>query len=233
MKKILVIDDEPDIGDLLQISLRQVGEFGLTTARDGLTGVRKACEESPDLIVLDLGLPGMSGFKLCEMLSADRATKAIPILILSAMVNEIDRVRGFELGAVDYVTKPFNPREVALRINAIVRSGPSEVAEMELANRNIRVNVSRHCVAVNGRAVDLTAIEFKLLTYLMKTAGRVQPRDRLLNEVWTYHSMLSTRTVDIHVVRLRRKLGKAAPAIETVYGYGYRFTGDRTLEVKR
>ncbi len=223
MKKILVIDPDSTVGDTLAVHLREHG-FSVTRAPDGKTGVQKALEESPRLIVLEVVLPDMSGFDLCKILNSSTATKSTPVIFLSAKANEVDRILGFELGAVDYVTKPFSPRELLLRIKAIVQHDYGYKAEQQLLSREILLNQTQHQVAVNGKQVTLTAVEFRLLSHLMKTRGRVQHRDRLLNEVWDYSSnMLQTRTVDNHVLRLRRKLGKAAHSIETVRGYGYRF----------
>lgn len=223
MKKVLVIDSDPTVSDELAIHLREHG-LSVIAAADGKSGVRKALEESPRLIVLEVVLPDMSGFDLCKILNSNPVTKTTPIIFLSAKANEVDRILGFELGAVDYVTKPFSAREVLLRVRAIVRHDHGYKAEQQLMSREILLNQTQHQVAVNGKQVTLTAVEFRLLSYLMKTRGRVQDRDRLLNEVWDYSSnMLQTRTVDNHVLRLRKKLGKAGSSIETVRGYGYRF----------
>lgn len=222
MRQILVIDDEPDIADLLRINLRARGQFNVSSALDGTIGLEKAREEVPALIVLDLMLPGISGFEVCRILKADPATEPIPIVVLSARAEMADRIRGFELGAADYVTKPFSPREVALRIGAIAVDYEGAVAQEELIVGEISVNPTRHDVCVGGKPVRLTVVEFKLLTYLIQTRGRVQSRDQLLNKVWNYSSSMTTRTVDAHVVRLRKKLGRPGDIIETVRSYGYR-----------
>jgi two-component system phosphate regulon response regulator PhoB len=220
--RILIIEDEPDVIDLLTLHLRKAG-FALSTATDGATGLRKAREETPALIILDLLLPKMPGLEICKVLKTDIATRQIPILMLTAKAEEIDRIVGLEFGADDYVTKPFSPRELVLRVNAILRRGKGEAAEeKKLSIGPITLDPSRHHVAVAGRSVRLTSVEFKLLSMLMQRQGRVQARDRLLNEVWGYESVIDTRTVDTHVRRLRKKLGKAAAAIETVRGFGYR-----------
>jgi DNA-binding response OmpR family regulator len=221
-KKILIIEDEPDVIDLLTLQLRKSGEFSVATATDGSTGVRKAREESPALIILDLMLPKMPGLEVCKILKSDPATRDIPIIMLTAKAEEIDRIVGLEFGADDYVTKPFSPREILLRIKAIIRRRTGEPAEEKLRSGLITVDPSRHHVAVAGKPIRLTSVEFKLLTMLLRRPGRVQTRDRLLNEVWGYESVIDTRTVDTHVRRLREKLGKAADAIETVRGFGYR-----------
>jgi two-component system phosphate regulon response regulator PhoB len=221
-KRILIIEDEPDVVDLLTLQLRKAGEFSISTAADGAAGLRKAREEAPVLIILDLMLPKMPGLDVCKNLKTDPATRHIPIIMLTAKAEEIDRIVGLEFGADDYVTKPFSPREIVLRIKAIMRRGTEDAGEETLTAGLITVDPARHHVAVDGKPIRLTSVEFKLLTMLMKRPGRVQGRDRLLNEVWGYESVIDTRTVDTHVRRLREKLGKAADAIETVRGFGYR-----------
>jgi DNA-binding response OmpR family regulator len=220
--RILIIDDEQDVIDLLTLHLRKAG-FALSTAIDGAAGLRMAREESPALIVLDLMLPKMPGLEICRALKTDPATRHIPVLMLTAKAEEIDRIVGLEFGADDYVTKPFSPRELVLRVNAILRRGKGNaVEEKKLSIGAITLDPARHQVDVGGKPVRLTSVEFKLLSMLMRRQGRVQERDRLLNEVWGYESAIDTRTVDTHVRRLRKKLGKAADAIETVRGFGYR-----------
>src|SRR5205814_1347536 len=218
---ILIIDDEQDVIDLLTLHLRKAG-YALSTATDGATGLRMAREEAPALIILDLMLPKMPGLEICKVLKTDAATRGIPVLMLTAKAEEIDRIVGLEFGADDYVTKPFSPRELVLRVNAILRRGKSEAAEEKLSIGQITLDPGRHQVSVAGRSVRLTSVEYKLLSMLMRRQGRVQERDRLLNEVWGYESLIDTRTVDTHVRRLRKKLGKASGAIETVRGFGYR-----------
>ncbi|MGZ4984129.1 MAG: response regulator, partial [Chthoniobacterales bacterium] len=214
--RILIIEDEPDVVDMLALNLRKAENFTVSTATDGATGLRKAREELPALIILDLMLPKMSGLEVCKVLKSDVATKHIPIIMLTAKAEEIDRIIGLEFGADDYVTKPFSPREIVLRVKAILRRGKGDVVEEPLSVGPITLDPARHHVAVNGKSVRLTSVEFKLLSMLMLRRGRVQARDRLLNEVWGYESLIDTRTVDTHVRRLRKKLGKAADAIETV-----------------
>jgi DNA-binding response OmpR family regulator len=221
-KKILIIEDESDVVDMLALQLRKAGGFTITNAEDGAKGLKKARTESPALIVLDLMLPRMSGLEVCKILKTDAATGNIPIIMLTAKAEEIDRIVGLEFGADDYVTKPFSPREVLLRIKAILRRGEQEAAEQNLRRGQITLDAARHEVLVAGKPVRLTAVEFKLLSMLMRRPGRVQARDRLLNEVWGYEAAIDTRTVDTHVRRLREKLGKAASGIETVRGFGYR-----------
>ena len=220
--KILIIDDEQDVIDLLSLHLRKAG-YALSAATDGATGLRMAREETPALIILDLMLPKMPGLEVCKVLKTDAATSAIPVLMLTAKAEEIDRIVGLEFGADDYVTKPFSPRELVLRVNAILRRGKGEAIEDKtLSVGPITVDPARHHVSVAGKPVQLTSVEFKLLSMLMRRHGRVQERGRLLYEVWGYESAIDTRTVDTHVRRLRKKLGKAANTIETVRGFGYR-----------
>jgi len=218
-RKILIVEDESDVADLLEMGLRKAG-FKTTTAGDGAAGLQKARDNRPDFIILDLMLPKMSGLEVCRILKGDTATAHIPILMLTAKAEEIDRIVGLEFGADDYVTKPFSPREVTLRIRAILRRG--EKQEEMLQAGPISIDPGRHHVRVNGKRVHLTSLEFKLLRTLIQRRGRVQDRDKLLNEVWGYESVIDTRTVDTHVRRLREKLGKAGNAIETVRGFGYR-----------
>ena len=221
-KRILIVEDENDVVDLLTLNLRKAGGFLISKASDGATGLTKARAEKPDLIILDLMLPKMPGLEVCKILKSEAATRHIPILMLTARAEEIDRVVGLECGADDYVTKPFSPREIVLRIKAILRRGATEEADDRLSAGPITIDPGRHEVLVNGKRVKLTSLEFKLLRTLMQRRGRVQERDRLLNEVWGYESVIDTRTVDTHVRRLREKLGKAGEVVETVRGFGYR-----------
>ena len=220
--RILIIEDEQDVVDMLTLALSKAGGFSVTTAADGASGLRQARAEPPALIILDLMLPKMPGLEVCKVLKGETATRHIPIIMLTAKAEEIDRIVGLEVGADDYVTKPFSPREIVLRMKAILRRGKGEVVEEKLTVGPITVDPARHHVTVGGKTVRLTSVEFKLLSMLMLRRGRVQARDRLLNEVWGYESLIDTRTVDTHVRRLRKKLGKAADAIETVRGFGYR-----------
>ena len=221
---ILVVDDEQDVLDLVVFNLRKSG-FKVITARDGHAALQKAREESPALIVLDLMLPGVEGTDVCRQLKADPKTAPIPVIMLTAKAEEVDRIVGLELGADDYLTKPFSPRELVLRVKTILRRVKGETAPAEVLKRgDLVVDIARHQAAVKGQPVDLTATEFKLLVTLMERRGRVQTRDRLLADVWGYEGDMDTRTVDTHVRRLREKLGKTADQIETVRGVGYRFT---------
>jgi len=222
-KRILIVEDEKDVVDLLTLNLRKAGGFTISIANDGAAGLAKAREEKPDIIILDLMLPKMPGLEVCKILKSELATRHIPILMLTARAEEIDRIVGLEFGADDYVTKPFSPREVILRIKAILRRGAADKTEEPMTAGSITIDPARHKVSVGKNDVDLTSIEFRLLRMLMQRRGRVQERDRLLNEVWGYESVIDTRTVDTHIRRLREKLGKAGDQIETVRGFGYRF----------
>ena len=221
-KRILIVEDEKDVIDLLILNFRKAGGFAVSTATDGANGLAKARSDKPDVIILDLMLPKMSGLEVCKLLKSDQATRHIPILMLTARAEEVDRIVGLEFGADDYVTKPFSPREVILRIKAILRRATAEETDDRLSAGPITIDPSRHEVLVGGKPIELTSLEFKLLRTLMQRRGRVQERDRLLNEVWGYESVIDTRTVDTHVRRLREKLGKAGDIVETVRGFGYR-----------
>jgi phosphate regulon transcriptional regulator PhoB len=220
-KQILVVDDESDVIDMLMLNLSKAG-FVVNSATDGADGLAKARQQRPALIVLDLMMPQMSGIEVCKLLKADPITQTIPIIMLTAKSEEIDRVLGLELGADDYVTKPFSPRELVLRINAVLRRGRPIAEAQKLNVGAITVDPERYHVTIAGKAVRLTAVEFKLLTMLMQRPGRVHARNRLLSDVWGYESEIDTRTVDTHVRRLRDKLGKASHLVETVRGFGYR-----------
>lgn len=221
---ILVVDDERDIAEVLRHVLAQEG-FRVTTAPDGRSALDAARRDRPDLIILDLMLPEVPGLEVLKMLRSGEGTRSIPVLLLTARREEVDRVLGFELGADDYVTKPFSPREVVLRVRAhlkrlaAARSGP-ETGKLETGP--IVVDLETHEVRVEGEQVHLTITEFRLLADLVNARGRVRTREALLSEVWGYDSEVLSRTVDTHVRRLRGKLGPAADWLETVRGVGYR-----------
>ena len=222
--KIMIVDDEPDVIDMLVINLRAAG-FQVITVEDGAAALTKARNESPSLIILDLMLPRMPGLEICKVLKSDVATRHIPVIMLTAKAEEVDKIVGLELGADDYVTKPFSPRELILRINRSLRRGKDKVAGVEkMTIGDLTLDHTRHEVLVKGAPVELTATEFRLLALLMERRGRVQGRDSLLNDVWGYESVIDTRTVDTHVRRLREKLGPLAMYIETIRGVGYRIS---------
>ncbi len=220
---ILVVDDEPDIVEIIQYNLEKSG-FDVIVAADGPAALEKARDETPDLIVLDLMLPGLEGTDVCRILKQDERTRSIPILMLTAKSEEIDRIIGLELGADDYVVKPFSPREIALRIRNILRRRSAPETPGPVRAGPLVIDVEGHHVSVSGSTVSLTATEFKLLAILFQRRGRVQTREELLDVVWGYDYMGYGRTVDAHIKRLREKLGDAAGMVETVRGVGYRFT---------
>ncbi len=223
-KRILVAEDEPDVLSLISTNLQSAG-YNVTKAENGLVALNQAKATLPTLIVLDLMLPELSGLEVCKLLKKDPQTSQIPIIMLTAKAEEVDRIVGLELGADDYMTKPFSPRELVLRVKSVIRraAGSAEPNEY-LTLGDIRIDRSRYEVMVNNKRIEFTATEFKLLTMLIERRGRVQSRDTLLNEVWGYESAIDTRTVDTHIRRLREKLGKAADCIETIRGFGYRIT---------
>lgn len=227
-EKILIVEDETDVADLLAYHLRQAG-FSAEIAHNGRQALQSIKNQSPTLIVLDLMLPEISGLDLCRLIRSDPQSSQVPVVILSAKSEEIDRVLGFELGADDYVVKPFSPREFVLRIKAILRRRPANKNSDNdcLRAGDLTLDRSRHEVKVADRLVECTATEFKLLAILMERQGRVQGRDRLLSDVWGYDSLIDTRTVDTHMRRLRDKLGPYGHWIETVRGFGYRFSAPR------
>ncbi len=223
MAKILVIEDERDLQKILTYNLRHAGHE-VYAALDGREGLRLARDEQPALVLLDLMLPDIPGTEVCKKLKNNPRTKDVPVLMLTAKGEEIDRVLGFELGADDYVVKPFSVRELLLRIDAILRrkrapSEPDESFEFGV----LRVDRGAHRVFVGGEEVMLTALEFKLLVTLHDRRNRVQDRAVLLDDVWGIEAAITTRTVDTHIKRLREKLGAAGEYIETVRGVGYRF----------
>ena len=220
-EKILIVEDEPDVADLLAHHLKAAG-FIVEIASNGRTALAALKNQPPTLVVLDLMLPEISGLDLCRILKSDPRTNKIAIVMLSAKIEEIDRVLGFELGADDYVVKPFSPREFVLRIRAILRRRLQGEEQELLRVGELVLDRSRHEVKAGDRTVECTATEFRLLTILMERQGRVQARDRLLSDVWGYDSIIDTRTVDTHMRRLRDKLGVFGKYIETVRGFGYR-----------
>jgi two-component system phosphate regulon response regulator PhoB len=221
--RILIVDDEPDVVQLVAYNL-SAADYEVLSASDGADALKKARAMTPNLIILDLMLPEMDGLEVCKLLRRDQTTAGIPIIMLTAKAAEMDRVLGLELGADDYVTKPFSPRELVLRVKRLLRTGstPAEQGD-RIQVADLTVDILRHETLVKGKAVDLTATEFKLLTTLAQRRGRVQTREKLLQEVWGYDNVIDTRTVDTHMRRLREKLGPASRHLDTVRGVGYRF----------
>ena len=226
--KVLVVEDEPDIQEVVSYNLRQSG-FEVATADDGETALERIEQEDPDLVILDLMLPGVDGLEVCRMLKQNEAAKEIPVLMLTARSEEVDRIVGLELGADDYVVKPFSPRELVLRVRAILRrsragrEAPSVEGGAALEAGPLRIDPQEYRANLRGEPLELTATEFKLLRTLVERRGRVQSREELLNTVWEYEHAGYARTVDTHVRRLREKLGADASLVETVRGVGYRF----------
>jgi two-component system phosphate regulon response regulator PhoB len=219
---VLVVDDERDLVSLLDFNLRQAG-METSLAYSGEQALQEARRRVPDLVLLDLMLPDQSGTDVCRQLKSDPRTRAVPVVMLTARGEELDRVVGFELGADDYVVKPFSVRELILRVKAVLRRARQSGAESPRAELGpVRLDADAHRCYIDGQEIELTPLEFKLLATLMSRAGRVQSRERLLSDVWEMSSELETRTVDTHVKRLREKLGAARDLLETVRGVGYR-----------
>jgi len=220
-QRILLVEDEPDIAEVLRFNLEKA-DFDVDVERRGDEALEAVRRQPPDLIVLDLMLPGLDGLEITRALKRDPATARIPLVMLTAKGEEVDRIVGLELGADDYIPKPFSPREVVLRIKAVLRRRGGGGVDEGLESGGIRLDPSAHRVQVRGVDVTLTATEFRLLRVLMERQGRVQTRSRLLTDVWGYSEDVDSRTVDTHVRRLRRKLGAEADRVETVIGVGYR-----------
>ena len=224
---VLIVEDEPDIRNLLVHHLTREG-FRCRTAASGPEALARVRSAAPDLVVLDLMLPEVNGLEVCRRLRSDAATAAIPIIMLTAKTDEVDRIVGLEMGADDYVAKPFSPKELVARVRAVLRrTRPGEAAQ-SLAVGAVSLDVARHLVTVGGRPVELTPKEFDLLHALLDAAGRVLSREHLLNRVWGYARAdeIESRTVDVHIRRLRAKLGAEERRIATIKGVGYRFETD-------
>lgn len=219
---IHIVEDEADIRELLKFNLQREG-YATLESGDGRQGLELARTQKPDLILLDVMLPGMDGFQVCRELERDPSTSCIPIILLTARGEEVDRIVGLELGADDYVVKPFSVRELLLRIRAILRRQSAATQTPRLSRHQVDMDPAAHRVSVQNLPVDLTATEFRLLEDLLRHAGTVRTREQLLNGVWGYQFDGYARTVDTHVRRLRAKLGPAADLVETVRGVGYRF----------
>jgi two-component system phosphate regulon response regulator PhoB len=226
-KKVLVADDEPDVNEILEYTFRKAG-FAVRSTSNPLQVVSLARDFRPDAIILDVMMPELNGFQLLRMLRADSLLKNTPVLLLTARVENTDRIRGFELGADDYVPKPFDVRELLLRVQALLKrvSGAAAPPSGAVLNAGeIILDIERHTVSADGADVELTATEFNLLRLLIERKGRVQSRERLLGDVWGYSTDIETRTVDTHIRRLREKLGSAADIVETIRGVGYKIEG--------
>lgn len=223
-QKILVVDDEPDVTELLDYKLRQDG-YTVAVINDPLMIMGTARSFQPDLVILDIMMPDLNGIQICRMLRADPIMKAVPVIFLTARGEADDRIKGFETGADDYISKPFDTRELLLRIKALFKrlSQKSDDALVkEIVIGKVVIDIEKHRLTVDANDIDLTATEFKLLRLLMERKGRVQSRENLLVNVWNYEADIETRTVDTHIRRLREKLENHAAIIETVRGVGYR-----------
>ena len=222
---ILIVEDEPDIRKNLKYNISREG-FDVITAGSLSESEEIVNSNSISLILLDLMLPDGSGLDLCKKFKSNSKTESIPIIILTAKDDEVDRVVGFELGADDYVTKPFSVRELILRIKAILKRGQTkkEVVEVERQFGDLSMDIESHEVYVNNDEINLTALEFRLLRHLVDRRGRVQSRDQLLSDVWGYSAEITTRTVDTHIKRLREKLGPMGKYVQTIRGVGYKFS---------
>jgi len=223
--RILVIEDEQDLAELLEYNLKADGHEP-DIARTGAAGVARVKASKPDLVLLDLMLPDVSGSEVCRMIRELEGGKRLPIIMVTARGEETDRVRGLELGADDYVVKPFSVKELLLRVKAVLRRGTEESGKQPSDGvrtaGDIRLDPVRHEVTVKGAPVALTALEFRLLKTFLERPGRVQTRETLLSDVWGIEADITTRTVDTHVKRLREKLGPAGDVIETIRGVGYK-----------
>jgi phosphate regulon transcriptional regulator PhoB len=223
MKQIYIVEDEKDIVDLLQYNLEKEG-YRVLSSLDGSEAIKRIPEKTPDLILLDLMLPGTDGLTVCRTLKNDPKTAHIPVVMLTAKGEESDKVVGLELGADDYITKPFSVKEVMARVKAVLRRFEKAGEGSPVQKfRDLTLDRARHQVTLKGKAVELTAKEFEMLDYFLTHPGRVLTRDVLLNNVWGYDYFGTTRTVDVHVRRLREKLGPYADFLQTVKGYGYQF----------
>jgi Response regulators consisting of a CheY-like receiver domain and a winged-helix DNA-binding domain len=218
---VLIIEDEKDLAELISFNLEREG-YKTMTACDGIEGLEAVERVMPDLVLLDLMLPGMFGTDVCKAIKKSEITAHIPVVMLTAKGEEIDKVVGFEVGADDYVVKPFSTRELMLRIKAVLRRNAAEPATNIINVGGVRIDTERHLVSVNDREISFTTTEYKLLYTLVIRFGRVQSRDVLLRDVWGYNFVEDTRTVDTHITRLRTKMGKAGDMIKTVRGFGYK-----------
>ena len=226
-KHVLVVEDEPDTAELIELHLKNDG-YRVTVAGDGDQALKKVHKHMPDLVILDLMIPEITGVEVCKFIRKDPATESIPIIMCTAKTGEIDKILGLELGADDYVTKPFSPRELLLRVkNLIKRSDSSNVkADERLVIGEIVIDKNTHEVKVDGQTIDLTATEYKLLILFTEKIGRVLSREVLLRDIWGYKNDIETRTVDMHVQRLRKKLLSSENSIVTARGFGYKFIAE-------
>jgi two-component system phosphate regulon response regulator PhoB len=232
--RVLVVDDEPDITALVAYHLAKAG-YRVSTAANGADALRAAREERPDIVILDLMLPGLSGYEVLQELRRREETRDVGVILLTARREETDRIKGLSLGADDYLTKPFSPQELALRVAAVLRrlAAPAVSSGSTLTAGTITIDRAAHRAMLEGQELPLTTTEYKLLLTLLERRGRVQTRPQLLETVWEAQPDIQTRTVDMHIQRLRTKLGDEGKMIETVRGFGYRFRGsDRGVKTR-
>jgi DNA-binding response OmpR family regulator len=230
--RILIVEDEPDIAGLMKHALERGGDMGVEIVGTGAAALKSVLEEPPGLVLLDLNLPFIDGLEVCRLLRGRASSAAIPIIMVTARTSEPERVAGLELGADDYVTKPFSLRELVARVRAVLRRPPHIAAQQRLGYQRgaLAIDFDAVSVRVSGANIRLTKREFELLRFLVENRNRVLSRDRLLERVWGFDRQVETRSVDVHVGRLRSKLGHAGRQIETVIGMGYRFVEEPTLE---
>ena len=231
-KRIFILDDEPDVTELVSYKLKREG-YEVCVCNDPLEVMGVARDFNPDMFILDIMMPELDGFTVCRMIRADKQLSQVPVIFLTARGEVEDRIKGLEIGADDYVRKPFDTKELILRIHLILKRPGNTVRrdEEELEVGDIKVNCERHEVRIKDRPVEMTATEFRLLKLLMQRAGKVQTRENLLVNVWNYDTDTETRTIDTHIRRLREKLGESAGAIETVRGVGYRINTPKNWKV--
>ncbi len=230
-KKILVVDDEKDIVDILKYNLERENEFEVITASNGKEAL-EAAQSLPDLILLDIMMPELNGFEVCKRLKNDKLTSGIPVIFLTAKENEIDEILGLEIGADDYINKPISPRKVLARIKSVIRRFSKEIEKSQKLEENVRfrnleIDSSSHSVKINEKEIFFPKKEFQLLHFLISNRGRVYSREILLNQLWGENIYVVDRTVDVHVAKVREKLGEYSDYIETIKGLGYRFRDNK------
>lgn len=226
MRHVLIIDDEKDIVESVEYNLAKEG-YKISKAYDGINGLEAVHKKLPDLVILDLMLPGMSGIEICKAMKADQKTASIPVIMLTAKGEETDKIVGLEVGADDYMTKPFSIRELTARIKTILkRYGKKNETVTALKFQGLDIDPDSHTVKVSGKEIELTAKEFLLLEHLARNPEKVFSRDRLLDIVWGIDVAIETRTVDVHMRRLREKLGRSAKYLKTIHGVGYKFSAN-------
>jgi two-component system, OmpR family, alkaline phosphatase synthesis response regulator PhoP len=229
--KILVVDDEKDIVDILKYNLEKENEFEVITSHDGKDALEKAVTEKPNLIILDIMMPELNGFDVCKRLKTEPFTSSIPVIFLTAKENEIDEIIGLELGADDYIQKPISPRKVIARVKSVIRRTYAEPDKMIKADgyikfKNLEIDTIAHCVKIDGEEIFFPKKEFQLLHFLLSNRGKVLSREVLLNHIWGENIYVVDRTIDVHVAKVREKLGDYAEYLETIKGLGYRFNNE-------